>query len=141
MVGVAEDKDCAVRDKQRRSAEARTGVLTFIAGIWSVMAPLLLDFEASRQLFRPYWPALGIAALILVAGMVRAVAPLDVPWLRTVTVLLATSQIAAVGLPQTGISAEVLVNHAVVGGVIALASLVVAVDSGDWLHKSDQARR
>ncbi|MEU3648826.1 hypothetical protein AB0E59_36015 [Lentzea sp. NPDC034063] len=129
-----------MRDKQRRSAEARTGVLTFLAGLWLVMAPPLLDFGASAHLFRPYWAALGIAVLILLAGMLRAVAPLDVPWLRTLTVLLAAGQVAVVLLSRAQVSTEVLINQVLVGGVIAVVSLVVAVDSGDWLHRADRTQ-
>ena len=95
-----------------------------------IAAPPLLDFEASQHLFRPYWLPLGLAVVVMLIGMVRALAPLDVPGLRTVSIGLAVSLVAAAFLVDAGISSAVLVNQVVAGAAVAVVSLVVAADGG-----------
>ena len=101
--------------------------------MWLIAAPPLLDFDASQLAFRPYWVPLSLAVVIMLAGMLRAVAPLDVPWLRTVSIGLAVALVAVAFLVRTGVSSAVQVNQIVVGAVIALVSLMVAIDGGKWL--------
>ncbi|WP_144065750.1 SPW repeat domain-containing protein [Lentzea albidocapillata] len=122
-----------MREEQRRRSEARTGTLTFLAGVWLVAAPLLLDFQAAQHLFRPYWLALVLAVVIMLAGMLRALAPLDVPWLRTANICLAAALVAEGILLRADGSPVVHLNQIVVGAAIALISLVVAIDAGKWL--------
>lgn len=97
------------------------------------MAPPLLDFSASRNLFRPYWVPLALAVVIMLVGMLRALAPLEVPWLRTVNIVLGTALVAATFIVSADADTVVQINQAVVGGAIALVSLVVAIDGGKWL--------
>jgi hypothetical protein len=122
-----------VREEQRRRSEARTGTLTFLAGVWLIAAPPLLDFQAAQHVFRPYWVSLALAVVIMLAGMLRAVAPLDVPWLRTVNIGLAAALVAAAFLVRADVSSVVQINQIVIGTMIALVSLVVAIDAGKWL--------
>ncbi|MCX2948893.1 hypothetical protein [Lentzea sp. NEAU-D7] len=122
-----------MREEQCRRSEARTGTLTFFAGVWLIAAPLLLDFQAAQRLFRPYWLALVLAAVIMLVGMLRALAPLDVPWLRTANIWLAAALVAAGFLLRADGSPVVHMNQIVVGAAIALVSLVVAIDAGKWL--------
>jgi hypothetical protein len=122
-----------VREEQRRRSEARTGTLTFLAGVWLIAAPPLLDFEAAQHAFRPYWLPLVLAVVIMLAGMLRALAPLDVPWLRTVNIGLAAALVAAAFFVRADVSPVVQINQVVVGSAIALVSLVIAIDAGRWL--------
>lgn len=122
-----------MREEQRRRSEARTGTLTFLAGVWLIAAPPLLDFQAAQHVFRPYWVSLTLAVVIMLAGMLRAVAPLDVPWLRTVNIGLAAALVAAAFLVRADVSSVVQINQIVIGTMIALVSLVVAIDAGKWL--------
>jgi hypothetical protein len=100
--------------------------------VWLVAAPPLLDFQASQHLFRPYWTPLGLAVVIMLAGMLRALAPLDVPGLRTVNIGLAAT-LVAVAFVRTDVSSVVQINQVVVGTAVALVSLVAAIDAGRWL--------
>ncbi|MEV6236643.1 hypothetical protein [Lentzea sp. NPDC051838] len=101
--------------------------------MWLVAAPPLLDFDASRLAFRPYWVPLSLAVVIMLAGMLRALAPLDVPWLRTFSIGLAVALVAVAFLVQTDVDSAVQINQIVVGAAIALVSLMVAIDGGKWL--------
>lgn len=122
-----------MHEEQRRRSEARTGALTFLAGVWLVLAPLLLDFDAARRAFRPYWVPLVLAVVIMMVGVLRALAPLDVPWLRTVNIGLAAALVVAAFLVRADVSSVVQINQIVVGAAVALVSLVVAIDAGRWL--------
>lgn len=122
-----------MREERRRQAEARAGTLTFLAGVWLIAAPPLLDFQASQHLFRPYWIPLGLAVVIMLAGMLRALAILDVPGLRTVNIGLAGTLVVAAFAVRADVSSVVQINQVVVGAAVALVSLVVAVDGGRWL--------
>lgn len=101
--------------------------------MWLIAAPLLLDFDAAQRAFRPYWIPLTLAVVIMLAGLLRALAPLDVPWLRTISIGLAAALVVAGFLARTDTSSIVQINQFVVGAVIALVSLVAAIDSGKWL--------
>ncbi len=74
-----------------------------------------------------------LAVVIMLAGMLRALAPLDVPWLRTVNIGLAAALVAAAFFGRADVSSVVQINQIVVGAAIALVSLVVAIDAGKWL--------
>jgi ABC-type cobalamin transport system permease subunit len=95
--------------------------------VWLIAAPPLLDFQASQHLFRPYWVPLGLAVVIMLAEMLRALAPLDVPGLRTVSTGLAVMLVVAAFAMRANVSSAVWINQAVVGAAVALVSLVVAV--------------
>ena len=76
---------------------------------------------------------LALAVVVMLAGMLRALAPLEVPWLRTANTALAAALVAAALLARTDVSAVVQINQIVVGTAIALVTVVVAIDSGKWL--------
>ncbi len=98
-----------------------------------IAAPPLLHFDAAQQAFRPYWAPMAIAVVIMLAGVLRAVAPLDVPWLRTVTVGLSAALVVGGFLFRAGVDSVVQINQILVGAAIAVVSLVVAIVAGDWL--------
>lgn len=108
-------------------------MLTFLAGVWLVAAPPALHFEAAQHAFRPYWVPLVLAVVIMLAGLIRAVAPLDVPWLRAATIVLASSLVVTAFLFRDDADAAVQINQMAVGAGIVLASLAVVIVNGEWL--------
>ncbi|SER57024.1 hypothetical protein SAMN04488000_11053 [Lentzea albida] len=90
--------------------------------MWLIAAPPVLHFGASLHAFRPYWVSMGLAVVIMLLGMVRAMAPLDVPFIRHVTIGLALSLIVVALLRTEGGTAVVWLNQLVVGALIALSA-------------------
>jgi hypothetical protein len=111
-----------VGDLHARTTESRAGVAAFLAGVWLIAAPPILHFSASSHAFRPYWVSMGLAVVIMLLGMVRAMAPLDVPFLRPVTIVLALWLIIVALREGAGGSPVVWLNQLVVSGVVALSA-------------------
>ncbi|MFD4639935.1 hypothetical protein ACFWN2_21665 [Lentzea sp. NPDC058436] len=109
-------------DVHGRTVESRAGVTAFLAGVWLIAAPPVLHFAASSHAFRPYWVSMGLAVVIMLLGMVRAMAPLDVPFIRHVTIGLALWLIVVALLRADGGTALVWLNQLVVGALIALSA-------------------
>ncbi|RAS71000.1 hypothetical protein C8D87_1011301 [Lentzea atacamensis] len=109
-------------DLHGRAAESRAGVTAFLAGVWLIAAPPVLHFSASLHAFRPYWWSMGLAVVVMLVGMVRAMAPLDVPLLRLITIALAVWLfIVALRADDDGVWV-VWLNQLVVSGLIALSA-------------------
>ncbi|HEX7306416.1 SPW repeat domain-containing protein [Lentzea sp.] len=111
-----------MRDLHGRTVESRAGVAAFLAGVWLIAAPPVLHFSASSHAFRPYWVSMGLAVVIMLLGMVRAMAPLDVPLVRQVTIGLALWLVVAALVREDGGNATVWLNQLVVGAAIALSA-------------------
>ena len=111
-----------VGDLHGRTVESRAGVAAFLAGVWLIAAPPVLHFDASLHAFRPYWVSMGLAVVIMLLGMVRAMAPLDVPFIRHVTIGLALWLVVVALLRADGGAAAVWLNQLVVGALIALTA-------------------
>ncbi len=111
-----------MRDIHGRTVESRAGVAAFLAGVWLIAAPPILHFSASSHAFRPYWVSMGLAVVIMLLGMVRAMAPLDVPLLRQITIGLALWLVVTALLREDGGIAAVWLNQLVVSAVIALSA-------------------
>ncbi|SER17286.1 hypothetical protein SAMN05216188_108197 [Lentzea xinjiangensis] len=111
-----------VGDIHGRTAESRAGVAAFLAGVWLIAAPPVLHFGASLHAFRPYWVSMGLAVVIMLLGMVRAMAPLDVPLLRQITIGLALWLLVVSLRPGDGGSSAVWLNQLVVSAGIALSA-------------------
>lgn len=111
-----------VGDEHGRTVESRAGVAAFLAGVWLVAAPPVLHFDASLHAFKPYWLSMGLAVLVMLLGMVRAMAPLDVPLLRPITIALAVTLVVVALLRTDGGSAAVWLNQLVVAGVVGLSA-------------------
>ncbi|MGI5507174.1 SPW repeat domain-containing protein [Lentzea sp. CA-135723] len=94
----------------------------FLAGVWLIAAPPVLHFGAATHAFRPYWVSMGLAVVIMLLGMVRAMAPLDVPFIRHLTIALALWLIVVALLRADGGTAIVWLNQLVVGALIALSA-------------------
>lgn len=111
-----------VGDLRGRTAESRAGVAAFLAGVWLIAAPPVLHFSASVLAFRPYWWSMGLAVVVMLLGMVRAMAPLDVPLAQPITIALALWMvIVALHAADGGVWA-VWLNQLVVSAFIALSA-------------------
>ena len=118
-----------VGDLHGRTVESRAGVTAFLAGVWLIAAPPVLHFSASTHAFRPYWVSMGLAVVIMLLGMVRAMAPLDVPLLRPITIGLAGWLIVVALMRADGGTATVWLNQLVVGALIALSAALALLIS------------
>lgn len=111
-------------DLHGRTVESRAGVTAFLSGVWLIAAPPILHFSASLHAFRPYWWSMGLAVVVMLIGMVRAMAPLDVPLLRPITIALALWLIVVALRAGDGGIWAVWLNQLVVSGLIALSAAV-----------------
>jgi hypothetical protein len=118
-----------VGDIHGRTVESRAGVAAFLAGVWLIAAPPVLHFSASTHAFRPYWWSMGLAVVLMLLGMVRAMAPLDVPLAQPITIALALwLLIVALREADGGIWA-VWLNQLVVSALVALWAAVALLIS------------
>ena len=111
-----------VGDLHGRTVESRAGVAAFLAGVWLIAAPPVLHFSASSHAFRPYWWSMGLAVVIMLLGMVRAMAPLDVPLAQPITIALALWLVVVALRGGDGWTWAVWLNQLVVSAVIALSA-------------------
>jgi hypothetical protein len=90
--------------------------------VWLIAAPPVLHFSASLHAFQPYWWSMGLAVVIMLLGMVRAMAPLDVPLAQPITIALALWLIVVALRAGDGGVWAVWLNQLVVSLVIALSA-------------------
>ena len=109
-------------DQHGRTVESRAGVTAFLAGVWLIAAPPVLHFSASLHAFRPYWWSMGLAVVIMLLGMVRAMAPLDVPFVQPITIALAGWLIIVALRAGNGGIWTVWPNQLVVSALVALSA-------------------
>lgn len=94
---------------------SRTSTVCFLAAVWSIIAPLVFDRTVLSANLAGFWVVVSIGAAVLVLSMVRAMAPLDAPWLSVVTAVL--------GIWSIG---ETLRSHDLSDGVpIAISGVIV----------------
>lgn len=113
-----------VGDISGRTVESRAGVAAFLAGVWLIAAPPVLHFSASTHAFRPYWWSMGLAVVLMLLGMVRAMAPLDVPLAQPITIALALWLLIVALREADGGVWAVWLNQLVVSGFVALSAVV-----------------
>ncbi|MFD9734848.1 hypothetical protein [Umezawaea sp. NPDC059074] len=94
---------------------SRTSTVCFLAAVWSIIAPLAFDRTVLSEKLAGFWVVVAIGGAVLVLSMVRAMAPLDAPWLSVVTAVL--------GIWSIG---ETLRSYTLADGVpIAISGIVV----------------
>jgi hypothetical protein len=94
---------------------SRTSTVCFLAAVWSIIAPLVFDRTVISENLAGFWVVVSIGGAVLVLSMVRAMAPLDAPWLSVVTAVL--------GIWSIG---ETLRSYTLASGVpIAISGIVV----------------
>lgn len=113
-----------VGDMHGRTVESRAGVAAFLAGVWLIAAPPVLHFSASTHAFRPYWWSMGLAVVLMLLGMVRAMAPLDVPLAQPITIALALWLVIVALREADGGIWAVWLNQLIVSALVALWAAV-----------------
>lgn len=113
-----------VGDMHGRTVESRAGVAAFLAGVWLIAAPPVLHFSAATHAFRPYWWSMGLAVVLMLLGMVRAMAPLDVPLAQPITIALALWLVIVALREADGGVWAVWLNQLVVSALVALWAAV-----------------
>lgn len=106
---------------------SRASTVCFLAAVWSIIAPLVFDRTVITRNLAGFWVVVAIGAAVLVLSMVRAMAPLDAPWLSVVTAVLGIwsigetlrSQNIADGVP-------IAISGVVVGSAIIAAAATSA---------------
>ncbi|WNV84669.1 hypothetical protein [Umezawaea sp. Da 62-37] len=93
---------------------SRTSVVAFLVGVWSIIAPLVLDRAVISDNLVGFWPVVLIAGGVMLLSVVRAMAPLDAPWLSVIAAVLGVWSIV-----------ETLKRYSLVDGPIAISGIVV----------------
>lgn len=76
-------------------AASAASAVTFLAGVWLVLAPFVLDYAPAGSGIGAYWNDLVVGVAIAMLAIVRAVAPSNVPWFSIVNVVLGAWLIVA----------------------------------------------
>lgn len=69
--------------------------MSFLAGVWLLLAPFVLDYAPAAEGLGAYWNDLVLGAVIAVLALVRVVTPQRVPWLSAVNAVLGVWLIAS----------------------------------------------
>ncbi|MFC3897089.1 SPW repeat protein [Lentzea rhizosphaerae] len=69
--------------------------MSFLAGIWLLLAPFALNYAPAAEGLGAYWNDLGLGTVIAVLALVRVVAPQRVPWLSAVNAVLGAWLVAS----------------------------------------------
>lgn len=94
---------------------SRCSTVCFLAAVWSIIAPLVFDRTVISESLAGFWVVVAIGGGVLVLSVVRAMAPLDAPWLSVVTAVLGVWSIG-----------ETLRSYSVADGIpIAISGVVV----------------
>jgi hypothetical protein len=96
------------------------GALTFVAGIWLLLAPSVIDYGAGSAADEN---DVGVGAAVALLALVRAVAPRSVPVLSGVSLVLGAWLVVAPFLLAYE-SSDATVNDIVVGLVIIVLSAI-----------------
>lgn len=114
-------------DTREPLGAAMASGLTFLAGLWLVLAPFALGYDTAPQ---ARWNDVVIGGVIAVLAVVRAFAPMRVAWFSIVNVALGVWLMLgpfALGYERPEATPQAVVNDVVVGAVvIVMASLSAA---------------
>lgn len=115
--------------------------VTFLAGVWLVLAPFVLDYAPAGSGIGAYWNDLVIGVAIAVLAIVRAVAPSNVPWFSIVNVVLGAWLIVApFVLEYEGANKGVSIgNDLAVGLVVIVMAATSAVSTYRHRRRTEQA--
>lgn len=69
--------------------------VTFLAGVWLLLAPFVLDYAPVAAGLGAYWNDLVLGAVVALLALVRVVAPERVLWLSLVNAVLGAWLVAA----------------------------------------------
>lgn len=112
------------------TAASVASAVTFLAGVWLVLSPFVLDYAPAAQGVGAYWNDLVVGSAIAVLALVRAVSPRDVPWFSVVNVALGAWLIVAPMVLDyaEGVSRTIAIsNDMIVGALIVIMAGLSAV--------------
>ncbi|GAA1311899.1 SPW repeat domain-containing protein [Saccharothrix xinjiangensis] len=102
--------------------------MSFLAGLWLLMAPFALGHQGVDGDFDPRWNSVFAGFAVAVCSLVHAMAPRETPWLAPVLPLIGAWLVvtSSVGMSPVGMSPVVghaAVSDAVTGGVVLVVGL------------------
>ncbi|MFD7658728.1 SPW repeat protein [Actinosynnema sp. NPDC059797] len=118
----------AARRGSRWDAVVSFGVaVSFLAGLWLLMAPFALGHQTADGAFDPRWNSVFTGFAVAVCSLVHAMAPRETPWLAPVLLLIgAWLVVTSLAGPQPG-EGRVAASDAVTGGVVVVVGLGAVV--------------
>lgn len=112
-------------------AASAASAVTFLAGVWLVLSPFVLDYAPAAQGFGAYWNDLVVGSAIAMLALVRAVSPRNVPWFSVVNVALGTWLVFApmvLDYAEGVNTTRATLNDMIVGAlVVIMAALSAAI--------------
>ncbi|WP_156077228.1 SPW repeat domain-containing protein [Saccharothrix sp. NRRL B-16314] len=109
-------------------------VVSFLAGLWLIMAPFALDYRTAADA-PPHWNSVYVGFAVAVCSLVHAMAPRETPWLGPVLLAVGGWLVVVVFAGHHPAGTRAAVNDVVTGAV------VVAVALGSIVRTAFLARR
>ncbi|MBM7809866.1 SPW repeat domain-containing protein [Saccharothrix algeriensis] len=107
--------------------------VSFLAGLWLVMAPFALGYDTIEVDFGAHWNSVLVGFAVAVCSLVHVMAVRETPWLGVALLVMGTWLVVAPptgGLPEAG---RMALNDVVTGGVVVVASLGAVVRAAaEW---------
>ena len=103
--------------------------VTFLAGVWLVISPFVLDLGVAGGEAGVYWNDVAIGIVIGLLALVRAMAPREVPWFSVVNVVLGVWLIVTPWVLGYNVGAGMptaTLNNTIVGALVVIAAGVSA---------------
>lgn len=117
--------------------------VTFLAGVWLVLAPFVLDYAPAGSGIGAYWNDVVVGVAIATLAIVRTVAPSNVPWFSIVNVALGAWLIVApFVLEYEGTNKGVSIgNDLAIGMVVIVMAAASAVSTFRHRRPTEQVSR
>ncbi|WP_367138304.1 SPW repeat protein [Saccharothrix sp. HUAS TT1] len=111
--------------------------VSFLAGLWLLMAPFALGYQAVGD-FDPRWNSVLVGFAVAVCSLVHAMAPRETPWLGPV--LLAVGAWLVVKSFAVSAPGGTAVNDLVTGAVVVVAGVGAVVRAAVRRRAGGRAR-
>lgn len=129
----------AYEGREPLGATAASAV-TFLAGVWLVLAPFVLDYAPAGSGIGAYWNDLVVGIAIATLAIVRAVAPSNVPWFSVVNVVLGAWLIVApFVLEYEGANEGVSIGNDLAVGLVVIVMAATSAASTFRHRRSERA--
>ncbi|WP_447007907.1 SPW repeat domain-containing protein [Saccharothrix isguenensis] len=104
-------------------AAATFGIaVSFLAGLWLIMAPFALGYRTAGD-FAPHWNTVLAGFAVAVCSLVHAMALRETPWMGPVLLVLGVWLVVAPSVELHAAAGRSPVNDVVTGAVVAVAAL------------------
>ncbi|WP_181320020.1 SPW repeat domain-containing protein [Saccharothrix carnea] len=114
--------------------------MVFLAGVWLLLAPVILDYAPHPEGLGAYWNDLVVGGMVALLALVRVLAPEHLPWLSLVNAALGAWLVVSPFVLDYAVRAYAMRatgNDVAVGVLI----LVVAVASAVTTYQRRKAAR